>query len=178
MAWGGPTRIRWPPQTTMGKEPACGSWWGLTKWWRGNMQWPWNLIGFYGWFSTSLHVDLNILTLLLSSVLSLSLCACISHSPYLVYFSLTHFLTVSCPLLYVCSFSVIPVPLHSHTFFFSNDERIIGSQREKTDTVSNEIHRSQMSTAFKHAKCDAVKMRTILQQTKSALSVSAFLETL
>lgn len=46
----------------------------------GNMQWPWNLIGFSGWFSTLLSVHWNIWKLLLSFLLSLSNCACISYS--------------------------------------------------------------------------------------------------
>lgn len=37
------------PQTTMGIKLACGSWLGLTGWWQGNVMWPWNLIGYYGW---------------------------------------------------------------------------------------------------------------------------------
>lgn len=56
----------------------------------------WNLMGFHGGFSTLLPVHLNILMLLVSALLSLSHCACICYCTYLLYFSITHFPTVSC----------------------------------------------------------------------------------
>lgn len=98
-----------PQKTTVGKGLACGSWWGLTRWWRGEkMQWPWNLIGFYGWFSTSLHAHLNILTLLLSSLLwFVPLCLRLTHT-LIQYHAPSWYL-----ILYVCP----------SLLFFSNDTR-------------------------------------------------------
>lgn len=98
------------PQTTVGKEVACGSWWGLMRWWRGNTQWPGNLIGFNGWFSTTLHAYSDIWTLLLSPILSLSLCACISPLSVLHTFIQCH----------VLSWHILPVI--SLVIFFSNDK--------------------------------------------------------
>lgn len=45
------------PQTTVGKELACGSWRGLTRWWQDDMKWPWNLIGYYGSFTLHLNIQ-------------------------------------------------------------------------------------------------------------------------